>query len=298
MLSTRIYCGECQSPLIGVSAHGKTTKVPYYGHGTQMKREQMLPVQEKGPRCTPFRTPGKKIEERVWKEVLALMERPTHRAPLFQALQNFAHGSPAKKESARKQEEHEALTAKLANLAKRVAELPTEVPAAPFYDEMKFLGMRQEQLWKEIQDGHESGLGQEERSIATEAQYTRQLVNLRGQLTDVSPESKRRIIQALVHQVRVTKDGFELHYYAGVDQIKKGEAPASPLISLGKKISVPSSFKHLNGGPGETRTLTPLRAVDFESTASTIPPQGHWESGLEITYSRASVHPSQCKSSN
>jgi hypothetical protein len=44
---------------------------------------------------------------------------------------------------------------------------------------------------------------------------------------DLSPETKRRIIQTLIHKVVVTKDGFELHFYAGVDQIKKGEVIAS-----------------------------------------------------------------------
>ncbi len=31
-----------------------------------------------------------------------------------------------------------------------------------------------------------------------------------------------------------------------------------------------------NGAQGETRTHTPVKAGDFESPASTIPPLGHW----------------------
>ena len=63
-----------------------------------------------------------------------------------------------------------------------------------------------------------------------------------------SQEIKRRIIHALIHKVVITKSGFELHYYAGVDQIREGEAVASPSFSLNKKNSGRSSFKHLNGG--------------------------------------------------
>jgi DNA-binding IclR family transcriptional regulator len=85
--------------------------------------------------------------------------------------------------------------------------------------------------------------------LVTEAHYERLLAKLKTQLTDLSPESKRRIIHALVHRVIVTRDGFELRFYVGVEQIKTAEAFASAAFSLSKKISAASSFKHLNGGP-------------------------------------------------
>lgn len=66
-------------------------------------------------------------------------------------------------------------------------------------------------------------------------------------MTEVSPESKRRIIQALVAKVVVTRAGFELHYFVGVDQIKTGEASASPVISLSKKNYGLGSDQGLNG---------------------------------------------------
>lgn len=109
LLSTRIYCGECKSPLIGISAHGKTTKVPYYGHGTQIKREHALEV--KGHRCTPFRVSGKKLEDRVWKEVLSLIESPSHREPLFDAIQALSQGRPGQKEVQRREIEMSATAA-------------------------------------------------------------------------------------------------------------------------------------------------------------------------------------------
>jgi hypothetical protein len=63
LLSTRIFCGECQAPLIGNSAHGRAGKLPYYGHGSQIRREHALKV--KGHRCDPFCIPGRKLEDRV-----------------------------------------------------------------------------------------------------------------------------------------------------------------------------------------------------------------------------------------
>ena len=161
---------------------------------------------------------------------------------------------------------------KLASLARRITDLPAGVPAEAFYDEMKRLAENQAKLKDQIEAAKKRG---EAQRIASNAEYDRLLGKLRERLDDVSPESKRRIIQTLVKKVVVTRTGFELHYFAGVEQLKQGEVLASPSFSLDKKISVQSSFKQLNGGLPETRTRTPVKAMDFESIVSTIPPGGH-----------------------
>ncbi|HAR41031.1 MAG TPA: hypothetical protein DCS07_00085 [Bdellovibrionales bacterium] len=247
LLSTRITCGQCGAPLIGNSAHGRTTKVPYYGHGSQLRREDSLGT--KGPRCNPFRIPGRKLEERVWKEVVSLIESPSHREPLFQAIQGLTQIHPSKNgEVARKEIDLTVTAQKLANLAKRIAELPPEVPAEVFYDEMKSLAENQGRLKLQLQGAK---LRAGEQRLAGREDYERILETLRNQLTDLTPETKRRIIHALIHKVVITNTGFELHYFAGVDQkshqTKKGEAFASPAFSLNKKNYLPSSFKGLNG---------------------------------------------------
>jgi hypothetical protein len=70
----------------------------------------------------------------------------------------------------------------------------------------------------------------------------------------LNPDLKRKILHALVGQIIVTQDGLKLGVYAGLDQIKKGEAKASPdLLPHFRNYFVPSSFKHLNGGPTKNR---------------------------------------------
>ena len=136
LLSTRIICGQCQASLIGLSAHGKTTKVPYYGHGTQVKREQLVT----GPkeRCAPFKNPRQEGRSKsVWEEVLSLIESPSHRAPLFQAIQQLGESKTGRRDAEKREAALMATIEKLATLAKRVTDLPTGVPAEPFYDEMK-----------------------------------------------------------------------------------------------------------------------------------------------------------------
>ena len=253
--------------MIGQSAHSGTgAKVGYYAHGVQTKREQTL--SEKSPRCTPFRIPAKKLEERVWKEVVELI-RGEHREGLYKALKALEHENPSDVSLRKKQTELDSVQSKIKNLAHRITELPAGVPADAFYSEMKSLNETNTRVLSEIRSLEQKNSAQE---IATESQYERFLEKLKSALPEentITPEIKRRIIQTLVAKVVTTKAGFKMHFYAGSDQTKKGGANASPLISFNKNFSVPSSLFLLNGGSGENRTLIPLRIPDFESGAST-----------------------------
>jgi hypothetical protein len=201
-------------------------------------------MEVKGPRCNPFRVPGAKLEERVWREILLLIERPSHRAPLFEVIRALSESSPDLKEKESKEAELNAASDKISNLARRVAELPAGIPADAFYDEMKRLSESQSMLKLQAQEIRQRG---EVQKIASEAEFEKLLDRLKSRLTDLSPESKRRIIQTLVQKIVVTRSGFELYYFVGVDQIKKGETFVSPSLSLNKINFVPGSVKPLNG---------------------------------------------------
>jgi len=243
LLSTRIICGECSAPLIGNSAHGRSGKVPYYAHGSQIRREHAL--KQKGPRCTPFRVPGLAIEGRVWREIVALIEQPERREPLFHAILALSQSKPGQQECERGDLDLIATAEKLSNLVRRVAELPSGVSAEPFYEEMKRLGASQAELKERLKGVR---VRAENQRVVSLAEYERLLGKLKDQLVDVSPESKRRMIHTLVHKVVVLSGGFELLCFVGADHIKKGGALASPSFSFTKKISVLGSDKDLNGG--------------------------------------------------
>ncbi len=84
----------------------------------------------------------------------------------------------------------------------------------------------------------------------TAAQYSKFLDRLKNQIDaagGLDHDQKKKIVRVLIHKIVVTMSGFEMHYFVGVDQIKKGEPTGSPLKSLPKKNSVFSSFILLNG---------------------------------------------------
>ena len=145
------------------------------------------------------------------------------------------------------------------NLARRISELPAGVPAESFYAEMRTLAGVNTRLDSEIRSLEQTNPFQK---IATESQLDKLFAKMRGQIPvsiEIPSETKRKVIQALVHQVVITKKGFKMHFYVGVDQVKKGERGCSPMKSLQKEISVPGSLKDLNGGPTKNRTwINPL----------------------------------------
>jgi hypothetical protein len=92
---------------------------------------------------------------------------------------------------------------------------------------------------KQTNSGHES---------ATEAQFERLIARLKATLEahqEVPADVKLRIIQSLIEKAVISQTGFELHIFAGADQIKAGEASASPTKSWSKKLFSPSSSKNL-----------------------------------------------------
>lgn len=73
----------------------------------------------------------------------------------------------------------------------------------------------------------------------TRARYDRFLEKQNAMLPEsgeIPWETKRKIIHAMLYQIRVKKMGSQILLYAGTEQIKAGEVIASPAESLNKKI--------------------------------------------------------------
>ena len=78
---------------------------------------------------------------------------------------------------------------------------------------------------------------------ATPMTYERFLVRLMRMLKEnPSVETKKTIINALIHRVDIHETGFKLGFYIGAGQIKKGEALATPVKSFDKNFLSPCSF--------------------------------------------------------
>ena len=226
VLSTRIYCDQCGCCLVGMSAYSKTgAKVGYYEHGAQARREYSL--KQKGPRCVPFRVSAKKLEARVWEAVTGIIQGP-HRQRIYQAMQALGADKNGNSATERKKVEKAATESKLTTLVRRVANLPEGVPADAFYEEMKRLNTAKIRLDQELLELKQEAIAQ---AVVSPVQYERLLTKLRSAIEadqELTPDTRRRVIHALVQEVRVTPIGFKLKFFVGVEQMNAGEALASP----------------------------------------------------------------------
>lgn len=109
----------------------------------------------------------------------------------------------------------------------RESEFPKELLLTEIIEDLKRLSAEKTRLESEISFLKQRNHDKEK---VTEAQYSRFLELVKTQL------------HAMIHRVIVTKAGFEIQYFVGSDQIKKGSTEASILKSLENKNSVQRSF--------------------------------------------------------
>src|SRR5690606_35195449 len=62
ILSGKVFCEKCGQVMVGRSATGSSGKVPYYEHGSQVRREGCVSKEYRVEKCRPFRIRAKVLE--------------------------------------------------------------------------------------------------------------------------------------------------------------------------------------------------------------------------------------------
>ena len=122
-----------------------------------------------------------------------------HREKLLESIRRLERNQSALHSLEKKNNEKAAGGQRIANLARRISELPPGVPAEPFYAEMRTLAGANNRLESEIRSLEQTNQYQK---IATESQLDKLFTKMCEQipaLIEISPETKRNVIQALVH---------------------------------------------------------------------------------------------------
>ena len=252
LLTGKVVCSECGKPMMGKSAHGRAGKIPYYEHGSQSRRESCIPVEQRSKKCFPYRIQARALEQRVFDEIEKLLRNPKLSKDLFAKIEKKGSAGNGNEIIELKSNLGRSET-KIQSLLSRLAELPSHIPATTIYreierhqDEKKTIENKILELQKQVP----------EESIIDRMNYEQFLVRLVKMLhNDTSYEMKRAIINAIIHKIEITPKGFKMGFYVGVGQIKKGEALASPLISLNNNFLSDGSFLLKNGWGARIRTL-------------------------------------------
>jgi site-specific DNA recombinase len=225
-------CHECKVRMPGKSAHGNGGKIPYYDHSSQTKRYQC--VKEKPKPCRPQRVQAKLIEPQVWEMVMDVLRKPEFAKSIIEDAKKRSAGEIEAMEDTPMRARLLGLDRKIETLTERLSELPREVSAEPIYLQMRRLGEEKKDLERKLQ---EVGLRQVHPRMPVHFNSYAALLDGLRKITSnaVTADAKAKVIQALVHQVEVKKDGIRVHFYAGDQEIRRAkEGPKGGLFESEK----------------------------------------------------------------
>lgn len=269
-LTELVQCGECGKSLGGKSGTGRKEKHHYYGHA-QIKNPF---TKETAYQCQVKNVRAPRLEEIVTKSLRSLLSDPSLIEKWIEIYRSKTSSELPEVQNRTKQldQEIQVTTKKINNLVQRVAELPAEVPADPFYEQIKLLNQKltEAKLAKEKLRTKEMDIyGQDIDQDGLKAKIVRTLKNLEN----VPKEKQRPIFTNLVKFIEIHPMKIKIGMYAPTkEQYKATGTDGAPspgnqnqilnekqgtLIPFSPNRRVGSSTVG-SGARGRNRTGTPL----------------------------------------
>jgi hypothetical protein len=184
--------------------------VPYYEHGTAIKRQSGL--SKKFFNCKPIRFSADKAEALVWEKIEELFGKPEFAKNLVERARKEFSGSKHVDEVERLRSRITGYAGQIEALTERLSQLPKTVSAVPFFNQMEKL----EELKRRDETllGHAKAKQQRDEPI-TFCDYQGFLAGLKSLRGTLGPEAKAKIIEKLVHRVEILPDRLLVHFYVG-----------------------------------------------------------------------------------
>lgn len=240
-----LVCGECGKKLGGKSAHGRNKKHHYYGHPRQLNSDGATHLK----RCRLERVRAERIEYIVLKSLKKLIKSPGLVEYWLEVYAKSTHSEiPALEAKVKAMDlEIESKSKRAQNLVLRVAELPADIPADIFYQQIK-------ETNKKIQELQLAKQGLLSKSITLKGQaidkdgLVDKIKNTVANLEEAPVEKRKPIYSTLIQFA-------ELH----PTKIKVGViAPAKGQYKATGTDGVPgaeTNFQNFEGGPGNVIDL-------------------------------------------
>ena len=249
LLTGLVFCKACGESMTGKSAHGNGGKIPYYDHSSLHRRFQC--TTEKPAPCGPNRVQAAKLEPAIWEEIERLLKNPFLGKRLIQDA-NAVH-TQAQKSSELHQLRGKihGLKLRIEGLAERLSELPKTVSAAPIYAQMEKL---EGEKARAVMRLSQCEAGSDTHDEPVELSEYREFLKSLNQLArdEKATDSRCKIVQALIHRIEITSEGYEVKFHAGKQYVEGGLAEAGPPSSgaeAGKGLlSLNGSNSLTNGG--------------------------------------------------
>lgn len=225
-LTELVQCGECGKSLGGKSGTGRKEKHHYYGHA-QIKNPF---TKETAHQCQVKNIRAPRLEEIITKSLRNLLNDPSLIEKWIDIYRSKTSSELPELQNRAKllDQEIQNVTKKISNLVQRVAELPAEVPADPFYEQIKQLNQKltEAKIAKEKLKTKEMDLnGQDIDQEGLKAKIERTLKNLE----QVPKEKQRPIFTNLVKFIEIHPMKIKIGMYApSKEQMKATGTDGTP----------------------------------------------------------------------
>ncbi len=283
LLSGILRCKECGQALVVQTSHGKSKTHRYYGHKQPIPGEKIL--------CKTTRFRSDEAEDAVINHLDEILFRAGH---LDKIEENISKGFASNISD---------LSIRRNEVNRQVSEIEGEFDSIVKLQMSLDMASAGGELIKEKLDQlalRKRELVAEKERLRIEIEQTEDVKEIRNTIEDnallfkkgwkkATPILRKRLLRRVLSAIHFTQDGLKVLYVMDKAHSLDIQSPKTKMVSENnsgailynlnlhqKRISKPavtSTVTSLSslaiGGPGENRTPTPLRALDFESSVST-----------------------------
>ncbi len=284
ILTGLVRCKECGERMSGASATSCTGKrVAYYEHLATRKKESS--INHKLLQHKPRRIPALKIQPIVWDEVKKFILDESFAKDLLKRAQSTQALSEMDLKHKELKNKFDIISRQILVLAERIGKLPEMIDPKPLIDELGTLQQSQMKIKSGIEEcTHKSDVDSKPINFESLEIFRRGLADLISK-AEIDLAMQAALVKSIIHKIEVLVDGFEIHFHVGEAHYTQalGDYSSNASYFLGSSKIVlnesevlkysasrilmrDSSRRLTNGGPGENRTPTSLRTLDFLTT--------------------------------
>jgi hypothetical protein len=262
-LTELIKCGECGNSMGGKSGTGRREKHHYYGH-PQIKNPF---GREKSPNCQIKNVRAPRLEEIVIRSLRSLLNDPTIIEKWIDIYKSKTTNELPEVQQAVKKLDQEVQTVsrRINNLVHRISELPAEMPAESFYDQIKQLTSKLNELKLAKQTLVTKELDLKAQYIDPEGLNTKIKQTL-NKIENLPKEKQRSLFSNVVKFIEIHPMKIKIGLYAPVqEQYKATGTDGNP--------STDSKTQNLFNKEGKLLPFSPTQRVG-SSTVGIGAPRG------------------------
>ena len=223
-----VQCGECGKPLGGKSGTGRIEKHFYYGH-PQIKNPL---AQELKPKCQVKNVRAPRLEEIILSSLKQLLQEPGLIEKWVSIYKEKSASDLPEVQSRQKLMDTEIQTTgrRITNLVQRVADLPVEVPVDQFYEQIKQLNLKLNDLKLAKEKLKTQSVELLSQQIDEEGLKER-IKSTISTLTNTAAEKQRPIFANLIKFIEIHPTKIKIGMYAPA---KSAEMPSDDESSSSK----------------------------------------------------------------